>query len=189
MHWHGVSCTWGSNRGSKRLLHISKGLLRIYFLFCLCHCNWGTKTLIQSRQYRYCEIRRSVWSFCYFPPTVRKHDGLNCCRGVRVNGVWVSVSTSVWDTFRVRENGGWNITVYVVPLCTLQTLVSQLQQLPHGGGHGGVKRLQIHHTEPLAPLHTHSDTSSIPEALKLDQTHRCTAHTSPLRVCGFLVKE
>lgn len=77
--------------------------------------------------------------------------------------------------------------VCFLPLCTLQALVSQLQQLPHCWGHGGVKRLQIHHAAPLTLLHSNSNAPTITLMMKLHQTHRCTTQTSPLWVCFSLV--
>lgn len=79
------------------------------------------------------------------------------------------------------------VCVCVLPPCTLQTLVSQLQQFPHGGRHGGVERLQVHHALPVALLHPHSDSPAV--SLKLHQTHGCTAHASPLWVCCVFLTE
>lgn len=81
----------------------------------------------------------------------------------------------------------WVTGVCVLPPCTLQTLVSQLQQLPHGGRHGGVERLQVYHALPVTLLHPHSDTPAV--SLELHQTHGCTAHASPLWVCCVSLTE
>lgn len=73
-----------------------------------------------------------------------------------------------------------SVRLRALPACTLQALVSQFQQFPHGGRHGRVKGLQVHDAMALALLHSQSDTAAI--LLKLHQTHCHTAHASLLRV-------
>lgn len=66
----------------------------------------------------------------------------------------------------------------VSPARTLQALVSQFQQLPHGGRHGRVKSLQVHDALAFALLHPQLDTAAI--LLKLHQTHGNVAQASLL---------
>ena len=76
--------------------------------------------------------------------------------------------TAIYEQMYMETGKIFVETGCLIPLCTLQTLVSQLQQLSHGGGHGGVKGLQVHHAEPPVPLlHPHSDASLLTMAMKL----------------------